>query len=209
MGLFDNVGTLLDLFVDNDQAAEKETLAKRADVSKSDFGKVAAVGLPAILQALQRNSADEKGLASLEAALTKHQDVSTYSSVNQVAEQVDPEDGDKILGHVFNDKGSIIDRIARSVGMSPAAVKRVLVLLAPVVLKYLADRKNDKKLDTAGLQKETQAAAKNATKSLENDGRKKGLLGDLLDGLMGNNGGNHSAKDSDDGILDDILKKFL
>lgn len=57
MGLFDNVGTLLDLFVDNDQAAEKETLAKRADVSKSDFGKVAAVGLPAILQALQRNSA--------------------------------------------------------------------------------------------------------------------------------------------------------
>uniref|UniRef100_UPI0035A02321 DUF937 domain-containing protein n=1 Tax=Jeotgalibaca porci TaxID=1868793 RepID=UPI0035A02321 len=159
--------------VDNDQAAEKETLAKRADVSKSDFGKVAAVGLPAILQALQRNSADEKGLASLEAALTKHQDVNKYSSVNQVAEQVDPEDGDKILGHVFNDKGSIIDRIARSVGMSPAAVKRVLVLLAPVVLKYLADRKNDKQLDTAGLQKETQAAAKNATKSLENDGRKK------------------------------------
>ena len=50
---------------------------------------------------------------------------------------------------------------------------------------------------------------KNATKSLENDGRKKGLLGDLLGGLMGNNGGNHSAKDSDDGILDDILKKFL
>lgn len=207
MGLFDNVGTLLDLFVDNDQAAEKETLAKRAEVSTSDFGKIAAVGLPAILQALQRNSADEKGLASLEAALGKHQDVSKYSSVNQVAEQVDPEDGDKILGHVFNDKSSIIDRIAHSVGMSPAAVKRVLVLLAPVVLKYLADRKNEKKLDPKGLQKETEVAAKNATKSLENNGRKKGLLGELLSGLTG--GGKNSSNDSDDGILDDILKKIF
>lgn len=63
-------------------------MAKRADVSKSDFEKIVAVGLPAILQALQRNSADKKGLASLEAALGKHQDVSKYSSINQVAEDV-------------------------------------------------------------------------------------------------------------------------
>ena len=207
MGLFDNVGTLLDLFVDNEQSAEKETLAKRADVSTSDFGKIAAVGLPAILQALQRNSADEKGLASLEAALGKHQDVTKYSSVNQVAEQVDPEDGDKILGHVFNDKGSIITRVAQTVGMSPASVKRVLVLLAPVVLKYLADRKNEKKLNPKGLQKETEVAAKNAIKSLENSGRKKGMLGELLGGLTADR--KNSANDSDNGILDDILKKIF
>lgn len=208
MGLFDNVGSLLDLFVDNDQAAEKQTLAKRADVSATDFGKVAAVGLPAILKALQRNSADEKGLESLNEALTKHQDVKQYQSVNQVAEHVDPEDGDKILGHVFNDKGSIIDRIADSVGMSPAAVKRVLVLLAPVVLKYLADMKSEKHLDKAGLQKETQATAKKVTKSLQEDTRKKGLLGELLGGLSGGNDAK-KAKDSDDGILDDVLKMFF
>lgn len=208
MGLFDNVGNLLDLFVQDDNATEKQTLAKRAGVSATDFGKIAAIGLPAILQALQRNSADEKGLSSLNEALTKHQDVSQYKSINQVAEKVDPEDGDKILGHVFNDKGSIIDRIANTVGMSPSAVKRVLVLLAPVVLKFLADRKNEKHLDQDGLQKETRAAAKDVTQSLENNTRKKGLLGELLGGLMGGSD-EKKPSDSDNSILDDIFKKLF
>lgn len=208
MGLFDNVGNLFDLFVQDENAVERDTLAKRADVSTSDFGKVAALGLPAILKALQRNSADEQGLDALNEALTKHQDVRNYQSVNQVAEQVDPEDGDKILGHVFTDKGSIIDRIAESVGMTPAAVKRVLVLMAPVVLKFLADRKNESNLDKTGLQRETEVAANKATKSLESSRQSGGILGDLLGGLFGGNKSNPVGK-SDDGILDDILNKFL
>lgn len=208
MGLFDNVNNLLDLFVQDQNAAGPQALANRADVSVSDFSKVAAIGLPAILQAIQRNANDDNGLNALNEALDQHQDVEQYQSVNQLSQNIDPQDGDKILGHVFNDKQSIIDRIADTVGISPAAVKRILILLAPLVLKYLADRKKAKNLDKDGLQQETRVAARNATESLQPEARSGGLLGSLLEGLTGNST-TQKKQDNDDGILDDIFRMFF
>lgn len=209
MGLFDNVGSLVNLFVDDKQAPESQNLAKRADVNPLDFGKVASLGLPAILKAIQQNTQDEAGLESFDKALEKHQDVQNYQSVEQLSENVDPQDGDKILGHVFNDKESIIDRIADSVGMTPAAVKRVLVLLAPVVLKYLADQKKSKNLDKKDLQKETANIADSVTKTIT-DSNKGGLLGSLLSNLTSDDATKTSKdKERKSGILGDVFKKMF
>lgn len=209
MGLFDNVGSLVNLFVDDKQTPESQNLAKRADVNPLDFGKVASLGLPAILKAIQQNTQDEAGLESFNKALEKHQDVQNYQSVEQLSENVDPQDGDKILGHVFNDKDSIIDRIADSVGMTPAAVKRVLVLLAPVVLKYLADQKKSKNLDKKDLQKETANVADSVTKTMT-DSSKGGLLGSLLSNLTSDDATKMDKdKERKSGILGDVLKKMF
>ena len=209
MGLFDNVGSLVNLFVDDKQAPESQNLAKRADVNPLDFGKVASLGLPAILKAIQQNTQDEAGLESFDKALEKHQDVQNYQSVEQLSENVDPQDGDKILGHVFNDKESIIDRIADSVGMTPATVKRVLVLLAPVVLKYLADQKKSKNLDKKDLQKETANIADSVTKTIT-DSNKGGLLGSLLSNLTSDDATKTSKdKERKSGILGDVFKKMF
>ena len=206
MGLFDNVSNLVNLFVDDKKTPETKNLANRADVSSFDFGKIASLGLPAILKGIQRNSQDEAGLDSLNNALDQHQDVQKYQSVEELSQNVDPQEGDKILGHVFKDKDSIIDRIADSVGMSPAAVKRVLVLLAPVVLKYLADQKKSKNLDKQQLQKETSSIADSVTQTMA-DSSHGGILGSLLGGLSSPDQKNDSDRKT--GILDDVFKKLF
>lgn len=208
MGLFDNFSNVLDLVVQGQNTSSSNTLAKRADVSVSDFGKVAAIGVPAILQAIQRNAQDDTGLDALNQALNKHQDVEQYQSVDQLSQSIDPQDGDKVLGHVFNDKQSIIDRIADTVGISPAAVKRILVLLAPLVLKYLADRRKAKNLDKEGLQQETRSAAENVTRSIQPDSNNGDLFKSILAGLTANKGVTKKQND-DDGILDDIFRTFF
>ena len=151
MGLFDNVGNLVDLLLQDDQRPETRTLANRAEVDTSDFSKIAALGLPAILQGISRNTQDDVGLDSFNQALNRHQDVGNYQSIDQLTQAVDSQDGDKILGHVFNNKQSLFDRISKSAGVSNSSVQRVLTLLAPIVLKYLADRKNTHQLDKRGV----------------------------------------------------------
>lgn len=213
MGLFDNVGNLFDLLLQDDQRPETKTLANRAEVDTSDFSKIAALGLPAILQGINRNNQSDSGLDLFNDALNKHQDVKNYQSMDQLTQNVDPQDGDKILGHVFNDKQSIVDRIAGTLNLSPAAVKRVLALLAPIVLKYLADRKNTNQLDKRGVERETGSLIEQMNSSVRNYGRnmpRQENSGGIFGELFGNDDNKHGrpVDDKNDGILDSILDLF-
>lgn len=212
MGLFDNAGNLFDLLLQDDQRPETKTLANRADVDISDFSKIAALGLPAILQGINRNNQSDNGLALFNEALNKHQDTKNFHSTDQLTQNVDPHEGEKILGHVFKDKQSIVDRIAGTVGLSPAAVKRVLALLAPVVLKYLADRKNTKQLDKRGVQRETGSIMEQMNHSVRDYGRntpRQENSGGIFGGLFGNDPHKQDRPDeTNDGILEGILDLF-
>src|SRR5699024_11508349 len=107
MGLFDQTTNLFDMFVSNDQSEEQKTLANRAGLSSSDFSKVAALGLPAILQGINRNTNDEAGNEAFNSALKQHEDVDQYQSIKQLSSDVDTQDGDNILGHIFWNKDGV------------------------------------------------------------------------------------------------------
>ena len=164
MALFDQLGNIVDLFTQNGQSQqESEVLANRAGVDLGDWGKIVALGLPAILQGMNRNNQTQAGLDSFTEALTQHeQDIDQYQNPGELAKRVDEQDGDKILGHVFNDKQSIIDRIADTLNLEPVAVKRALVLLAPMVIKTIADRRRSQNLDAEGVQRQTDQYARQA-----------------------------------------------
>ncbi|MGX7092901.1 DUF937 domain-containing protein [Hutsoniella sourekii] len=185
MALFDQIGSLVDMFTQANQTQQdSQVLANRAGVDIKDLSKIAALGLPAILQGLNRNNQSQEGLDAFNQALNQHeQDIDRYSSSNDLANQVDEQDGDKILGHVFNDKQSIIDRIADTLGIEPAAVKRVLILLAPIVLKYLADQKRQGQLDADGVQKQTERLARETSQQVEQDSS-------ILEQIFGSNQAN-------------------
>jgi hypothetical protein len=95
--------------------------------------------LPALLGGLQANVADPSGEASLAGALEQHPPDLVEGGVD--LNQVDPEDGEKIVGHIF---GSNTDQVAQTLGGnlggSGELIKKLLPLLAPIVLSYLSRR---------------------------------------------------------------------
>ncbi|MBG9979885.1 DUF937 domain-containing protein [Facklamia sp. DSM 111018] len=209
MALFDNVN-LMELLLSGSQVQSNKNLADKAGLDMADFGRIAAVGLPAILSAINKNNQSDRGLESFDQALNKHEDVKQYDSLDQLTQNVDPQDGDKILGHVFADKQTnIIDRIADTLGLTPEAVKRALIVIAPLVLKYLADRKDTKQLDRDGIQKETKNSVEEINSSLRNYQKKapSNEGGSILDSIFGQNQAQSSntQQNSNGGLLDNIL----
>lgn len=213
MGLFDQATNLFDMFVSNDQSEEQKTLANRAGLSTSDFSKVAALGLPAILQGINRNTNDKAGNEDFNSALKQHEDVDQYQSIKQLSSEVDPQDGDNILGHIFGNKDGVTNRISNTVGLSSSDVKKVLVLLAPIVMKYFADRKKEKNLDNTGVQQETGSILGQLSNSVKNYSKNNSNsfdMGGILGGLFGNDSskGTTDTKQEDDGLLDNVLDMF-
>jgi hypothetical protein len=98
--------------------------------------------LPALLGGLRANAADPSGEASLAGALEQHPPDLVEGGVD--LNQVDPEDGEKIVGHIF---GSNTDQVAQTLGGnlggSGDLIKKLLPLLAPIVLSYLSRRMRD------------------------------------------------------------------
>lgn len=223
MALFNGVDTLLEMFMPGQENQAKDNLVRRSDLDQNDFSKVASIGLPAIISALNRNNQSEQGLESFNNTLSRHQDVRNYNSLDQLTQDVDPNEGDKILNHVFNqnenEKQGVIDRIADTLGITPAAVKRVL--MAPVVLKYFADRKDDNNLDARGVQKESGNLSDVMTRSIRDYSSRArqnptnqggGIFGDLFGG--GNNSQptrrpQQTQQQQDGGLLDNILDMFF
>lgn len=191
------------------QNQESKQLADRAGVDTSDFAKIASIGLPLLLQGINKNNQSSSGLESFNQALTQHQTRNSYDNLNQFTQNVDTEDGDKIVGHVFSgQKDSISSSLADRLGVSPDTVKRTLAVLAPIALKYLADKKRENNLDAQGVQQETQNITREAAQQVrtinKDDQKDFGLLGDLL----GFGDDKKPNEEKDHGLLGDIMDFF-
>ncbi|MDK6233044.1 DUF937 domain-containing protein [Aerococcus sanguinicola] len=180
MGLFDQAGNLIGMLT-GQGGQSNDSLAKQANVSSADFGKIMTLGLPMIMKAINRNSQDQSGIDSLNQALNDHDKADQFESIDQAAEQVDQEDGDKILNHVFkdqNEKEGIIDKIAQALNMDTASVKRTLIVLAPMVLMYLAHRRKSNNVAEEDLGQEVDQASR----EVEGQARQEG--GSLLERVL-------------------------
>ena len=210
MALLNELGSLAGMFMQPDKTENKQ-LASRAGVDTNDFAKIATLGLPLLLQGINKNNQSKEGLESFNQALTQHQTRNNYDSLDQFAQNVDTNDGDKIVNHVFsnNQSSTVTSGLADRLGVSPQTVQRTLAVLAPLVLKYLADRKREKNLDAQAIQNETQKATAQVAKQVRDfnvsDGG-TGLLDGLLGGLLSNDDTNKDNKDQ--GLLGDLFNLF-
>lgn len=210
MALLNELGSLAGMFMQPDKTENKQ-LASRAGVDTNDFAKIATLGLPLLLQGINKNNQSKEGLESFNQALTQHQTRNNYDSLDQFAQNVDTNDGDKIVNHVFsnNQSSTVTSGLADRLGVSPQTVQRTLAVLAPLVLKYLADRKHEKNLDPQAVQNETQKATAQVAKQVRDfnvsDGG-GGLLDGLLGGLLSNDDTNKDNKDQ--GLLGDLFNLF-
>lgn len=104
MSLINNIGSLVGIFTQPNQNEESKELATQAGVDIKDFGKFSAIGFPLLLQAINRNNQSSIVLESFNQALNQHQKKNNYNSLNQFAQHVDTDDGDKIVSLILSFK---------------------------------------------------------------------------------------------------------
>lgn len=118
-----------------------DQLARQLGTDEATAAQAASMALPALLGGLQANASDPRGAASLQDALGQHDDDLFGERVD--LERVDTTDGAKISSHIFGDNE---EQVVHALGGSGGAgiggdlIKRLLPMLAPIVLSYLAKR---------------------------------------------------------------------
>ncbi|MDQ0850964.1 hypothetical protein QFZ65_002902 [Arthrobacter sp. B3I9] len=165
--------------------------------------------VPTLLAGMHNNAQAPDGAASLESALGQHQNGLIDGGVD--AAQVDTADGEKIVSHVF---GGQQDQVANQLagtaqlgGVGGDLVKKLLPILAPIVMSYLA-----KKVLGGGGQSDAGGAGRAGGIDLggilggmlggagAGSGGGQGGIGDLLGGLLGGGKGQDRQLAPDAGL---------
>ena len=164
------------------------SLASQLGVDDATAESAVREALPALVGGMQANAADPAGAASLAGAVSNHSPKLIDGGVN--LDDVDTVDGDKIVNHVFGENsGAVAQTLGGNLGGNSDLVKKLLPILAPIVLSYLSQR-------LRGGSAAGQAPA--------GGGGLEDVLGSILGGLSGASGGQQ-----DGGSILDVLGGLL
>lgn len=110
------------------------------DTASAQAAVEAAV--PTLLAGMQNNVQAPDGAAALESELARHRNGLADGGVEP--SQVDTRDGEKIVGHVFGgQQDQVANRLAGTANLGGAGgdlVRKLLPILAPIVMSYLAKK---------------------------------------------------------------------
>lgn len=171
-----------------------DQIADQLGVTPEQARAASAQALPALLGGLAANADDEAGAASIGEALGQHAPLDGTADLGKV----DTADGAKIVGHVFGDNAdAVVSQLAgtqQAAGLSPDLTRKLLSILAPIVLSYLAGKLGGKagSIGTTILQEVLKGSLgggkgsdKGSGKGSDRGGAAGDILGDLLGGLLG------------------------
>ena len=164
-------------------------LAKTVGLGSSDTSNLVKALAPALMRGMQKNTADDNGLAGLRSALETGGHDRYIDNPELLASDATRSDGNNILGHIFGSKDvsrNVAAAASQETGIDSGLIKKALPLLASLAMGAMS------KKTSAGRELGTSASAGGL-----------GPLGDLLGG---------GGRDSDAGGLDAILgmaKKFF
>ncbi|MBK6874651.1 MAG: DUF937 domain-containing protein [Kineosporiaceae bacterium] len=120
-----------------------DQIAGRLGVDTDTARNAIGVALPALVGGMQANAQDPAGAASLASALGQHDNdlLDNLLGGNLDVGQVDTADGSNIVGHVFGDQqDQVVSQLAGASGAGGGLIAKLLPMLAPIVMSYLAKR---------------------------------------------------------------------
>jgi len=148
-------------------------LASQLGVNEQEAEQATRTALPALLGGIQANTEDPGGASSFTQDVQQHDPSLVEGGVD--LNEVDPNEGQKIVNHVFGaQQGQVVQQLGGVCGAGGSAlIQKLLPILAPIVMAYIAKQLTG------------------ATSNVGADGGLGGLLGGLLGGVLG--GGNAPA----------------
>lgn len=120
-----------------------DQIAGQLGVDPDTARNAIGVALPALVGGMQANAQDPAGAASLASALGQHDNdlVDNLLGGNLDVGRVDTTDGSNIVGHVFGDQhDQVVSQLAGASGAGNTIIAKLLPMLAPIVMSYLAKR---------------------------------------------------------------------
>ena len=158
---------------------------------KKGILSAASVALPAMLEALNKNTNTKDGAESLANALDKDHDGSKLDNITSMISNYKGENGSAILNHMFGDKKeNIINSVSKSSGLDLGSSANLMAMLAPLVLEFLGKTKKEQNLNADGISNLTSMASNLLGGS---NGDLMGMITNFLDA------------DKDGSIMDDAM----
>ena len=181
-------------------AMPADQISQQVGASPDEVRTAAAAVLPALLGGLQANAGDPSGAGSILQALGQHDDDLLTGGADLSA--IDEQDGTAIASHIFGDQeDEVVNRLGGlpavgGSGAGGALVRKLLPILAPMVLSWLANRVL--KGGGGGLGGGTAAAQPDTSPSLPGGGggSAPGSLDDMLRDVLGSATGGGSSTPS-------------
>lgn len=121
------------------------------------------MALPAILGGLANNASTPEGAQSLDNALTRDHDGSILGNLGglgslifgQQQQQAAPPpqlNAGGILGHILGgSQGQVVQQVSNNTGLNMGQVAQILMMLAPIVMGYLGQQKQQQHVGADGL----------------------------------------------------------
>ncbi len=164
------------------------SVSHKTGLSSKLVKKLITLAIPVLIKYLTSNVSSQSGALSLLSALTKHNNT---RSMSEQIDEVDEEDGSKIIGHILgDDKDKVVKELAAETGIEKKQVDRSLGLIAPALLAVLAATLTSAKKPKP--QQQQQAAAAPAANAID------------LTSLLGTFAGSQQQQNNGFG-LDDVL----
>lgn len=169
-------------------------LGSKVQATPDEVRKAATLGVPTLVEALDRNAREDGKKASLARALEDHGN-DDVDDVEGFLNGVDVNDGNKMLDHIFGErKVNVENNIANNSGLGIGQVSGLMSMLAPLLMGMLGKKKREDNVSEGNLSDLT------------------GSLGGVLGGLLGqkNSGVMDIAKkmldkDGDGSFMDDLM----
>lgn len=185
-------------------------LASAAGVQKDGVTDILSAAIPTLLTAMAENASSDKGAESLSKALTQHYS-KTKVNVPDAVKNADLIDGQKIISHILGgNTNETIDRMSKSTNLDKEKISKILSMVAPIILTFIAkgkktSKKSDSALDmTDMLSTFVQSAFASNSKSSAGASLATGIISSLL------SGGNQSkGSDATAAIIGSLLKNIL
>jgi hypothetical protein len=176
-----------------------DQLASLLGVDEATAEQATRQAIPALLGGMQANAEDPAGAASLAGALGDHPSDLIDGGVD--LDQVDADDGEKIVGNVF---GTNQDQVAQTLGgnlggQGGGLIKQLLPILAPIVLAYLSKRLMGQGQGGGGGQNNPFGGATGSANPLN----------DMLNSMLGGGAAGGGAGQSGAGSILDMLGGML
>lgn len=173
--------SLLDLLTGNSSNQVAEQAENKFGISKNQIIALLAVAAPLVISYLRNKSQDAKEAEALNNALDKDHDGSILNDPSQAINR--QAEGNSILDHIFGgNKVAVENQLSQNTGISMDKIGPVLAMLAPVIMGYIGQQKQQNNVNAGG-------------------------LGDLLGGILG--GAQNQAQAQQSNPLNDILGSVL
>lgn len=173
--------SLIDLLTGNTGNQVAEQAENKFGISKNQVIALLAFAAPLIISYLRNKSQDAKEAEALNNALDKDHNGSILNDASQI--EARQAEGGSILDHIFGgQKSTVENQLSQNTGISIDKIGPILAMLAPVVMGYIGQQKQQSNVGAGG-------------------------LGDLLGGILGNASNQAQAQQSNP--LNDILGSVL